>query len=188
MGDQKLHTNQENTMFYQKRLRTTIMGAVLSVVALPALATPIYTTGSTTILGTTFGFGPSAMPWVAEVFASNGQCLRLAVTNQATDLEMVVVAPNGTVYRDDDSGGNLRPLVKIPNTPNNGWYTVRINHFGGNAVSSNFTLLYQRLSQNNAACLPSTTPRSIMEDGENDMKLNEMPTSEPMRGHPGYQR
>jgi hypothetical protein len=141
--------------------RTILTAAIaaLSTTAVPAWATNLMgSTTNATISGTTFGFGPSAMPWTAEVYSSPGACLRIAVVTQATDLEATVIAPNGTVYRDDDGGGANRPLVKINNTPNNGWYTVSINHFAGSAVSSNFTLNIQRLGLNNASCLPATVP------------------------------
>ena len=69
-----------------------------------------------------------------------------------------MVAPNGTVYRDDDSGGSNRPLVRINGTPNNGWYTVSINNWNGAAVSQNFTVTLQRLGLNGAGCLPATGP------------------------------
>lgn len=144
----------------QSKLLTTafVLGALALVTSPPAGATNLLgSTSSATISGTTFGFGPSAMPWTAEVYAGAGVCLRVAVTAQATDLEAVVVAPNGTVYRDDDGGGSLRPLVKINGTPNNGWYTVSINHFAGNAVSANFTATLQRLPLNSASCLPGTS-------------------------------
>ena len=104
--------------------------------------------------------------WVAEVFAGQGECLRLFVSQEFTDLETVVVAPNGSVYRNDDGGVGsgsdiLRPLVKIDPTPNNGWYTVSIGHFAGAAVTGNFQLRYGRYSSGNINCAnptPSATP------------------------------
>lgn len=144
-------------MMNRMALSAAIAVAALSSVAVPANATQIFTSNAT-IGGTTFGFGPSAAPWTAEVFAAAGECLRLAVITQGTDLKAVAVAPNGNAYRDDDGGGANRPLVKINGTPNNGWYTVSINQWQGNPVSTNFTLNIQRLGVNNAACLPATAP------------------------------
>jgi hypothetical protein len=126
--------------------------------ALPAGASQMFTSGTAIIGGTVNGFGPSAGPWTAELFASPGQCLRLLVTSGG-DLIMNVVAPNGQNFFDDDSGGSLHPLVKINNTPNNGWYTVSISHFNGAATQENFTLQYQRLAVNSSSCLPATAPR-----------------------------
>ncbi|MFO1036430.1 MAG: hypothetical protein U1E45_06270 [Geminicoccaceae bacterium] len=143
-------------------LASAVVAAAGLAMAAPASATNLLgSTSSATISGTTFGFGPSAMPWTAEVYSGAGGCLRIAVTSQATDLKATVVAPNGTVYRDDDSGGSLRPLVKINNTPNNGWYTLSINNFSGAAVSANFTVTLQRLAANSASCLPATGPLLI---------------------------
>jgi hypothetical protein len=147
-------------MIKQTLLSGAMVVAVITAAALPAGATNLLgQTTSATISGTTFGFGPSAMPWTAEVFAPANGCLRIAVTAQGTDLEAVVVAPNGTVYRDDDGGPGLFPLVKINPTPNNGWYTVSLNNFAGSAVSANFTATLQRLAVNSASCLPATTPQ-----------------------------
>lgn len=147
-------------MMKKTLLRTAFALAAMSAAAIPAGATNLMgSTTSATISGTTFGFGPSSMPWTAEVYSGAGVCLRIAVTAQATDLETVVVAPNGTVYRDDDGGPGLFPLVAINGTPNNGWYSVRINNFAGSAVSANFTATLQRLPLNGAGCLPATTPQ-----------------------------
>ncbi len=175
-------------MINRTLLKATIAVAALSAVSLPVLATNLLgSTSSATISGTTFGFGPSAMPWTAEVYSGPNACLRIAVLSQATDLEAVVVAPNGTVYRDDDGGGSLRPLVKINGTPNNGWYTVSINHFAGSAVSANFTLSLQRLALNSASCLPATVPRAVQtEEAEAAAKLYRMPTTPPAPGQAGH--
>lgn len=145
-------------------IKRTLFGAAIVAASLSALASSagatnlLGSTTSATISGTTFGFGPSAMPWTAEVYSPAGGCLRVAVTSQGTDLKATVVAPNGTVYRDDDSGGSNRPLVRINGTPNNGWYTVSINNWNGAAVSQNFTVTLQRLGLNGAGCLPATGP------------------------------
>jgi hypothetical protein len=172
-------------MFNRTLLSTAILVTALSIVAFPTQATNLLgSTTSATISGTTFGFGQSAMPWTAEVYSGPNACLRLAVTVQATDLEMTVVAPNGNVYRDDDSGGSLRPLVKINPTPNNGWYTVSINNFAGNAVSANFTLTLQRLGLNNASCLPATVVRSSDTLAPKPREANPVETPNP--GDAGY--
>ena len=89
--------------------------------------------------------------------------MRVEVTSQPADTELVVVAPNGTVFRDDDSGQGSEPLVRIPNTPNNGWYTVQLNHFAGAAIEGNFVLRYGRYTRSNANCQPGTAPRLAAE-------------------------
>lgn len=100
-----------------------------------------------------------AHPWVAQIQAPSGRCLRIGVTSQTTDLGMQVAAPNTfTAWRDDDSGGSLRPLVKIFSTPFNGWYTVSINHFAGAAVNATFTLTFAHYPVGNPNCFAPTAP------------------------------
>jgi hypothetical protein len=117
--------------------------------------------GAVVLGGTVNGFSPTAGPWIGSIFGNAG-CLRLDVTSQGTtDLEIVAVAPNGSVFRNDDrAGGDLRPLVKITNAVN-GWYTVSISQFAGTAVQSNFTLAMGRYSSSgNPNCAGATPPTS----------------------------
>ena len=100
----------------------------------------------------------NSQPWTAELYAGVGECLRLFVTSTAFDAKLTVIAPNGTVYRDDDSGGSLRPLVRIANAPTQGWYTVQVAHWAGSPINANFTLLYGRYSAGNTNCSIATTP------------------------------
>lgn len=135
------------------------------LMAAPASATQLFTNGSVTLGGTVNGSGVSAGPWTAELFASAGQCLHLNVTQQDQDYEMTVVAPNGTVFRNDDRGGagcSTCPQVKINGTPNNGWYTVSISQFAGASVQGHFQLLYQRTATGSAVCLPATPPTAAV--------------------------
>jgi hypothetical protein len=115
---------------------------------------------ATTILNATIkSFPPSAGKWIAEVFAGAGRCLRIDVFSEFTDLQTVVVAPNGAVFRNDNRAGaaDRRPLVKIASTPNNGWYTVSIGQSAGAAVSGNFSLAYGNYNAGNPNC-SSPTP------------------------------
>ena len=113
-----------------------------------------------TILNATIkSFPPSAGKWIAEVFAGAGRCLRIDVFSEFTNLETVVVAPNGAVFRNDDrAGGDPRPLVKIASTPNNGWYTVSIGQFAGAAVTGNFSVAYGNYNAGNPNCSSPTPP------------------------------
>lgn len=102
-------------------------------------------------------------PFEIQVYASAGQCLRLEVTQsvQGVDLEMVVRAPNGSIYRNDDgSGGGVfaNPLVKINSTPNTGWYSVSINHWNGTPSYADFVMAYGRYPVNNVNCNAPTAP------------------------------
>jgi hypothetical protein len=106
--------------------------------------------------------GVNHQPWTIDVYASQGQCLRLFVGLEDADSELVVVAPNGTVYRNDDVNGaaDRRPLVKIPSAPNSGWYTVHVSPFNGAALNYNFALWYGRYSAGNINCAGGTAPFS----------------------------
>ena len=110
------------------------------------------------IPGTLLSFAPSAGNWDINVFGLPGECIRLDVISQGTDLETVVVAPNGTAFRNDDRAvGDLRPLVKIAPAPNNGWYAVHLAQFAGAAVNANFVLLYGRYNAGNPNCASPST-------------------------------
>lgn len=115
---------------------------------------------SLTIPGSLLNFGPSAGVWDINVFAHPNECIRLDVSVEGTDLRMVVVAPNGTVYQNDDrASGDNRPLVKIASAPNDGWYTVHLAHWFGSSVNADFALLYGRYTAGNPNCTAPTLPR-----------------------------
>jgi len=99
----------------------------------------------------------NSRPWTAKVYAGAGECLRLFVTSTAFDAKIGVISPSGTVYRDDDSGGSLRPLVRLNNT-GAGWYTVQVAHYRGLPQNANFTLLYGRYPAFNTNCEVPTAP------------------------------
>lgn len=73
--------------------------------------------------------GGSVEPFIVQVHSSPQYCLRLDVFNQTAgaNLEMVLVAPDGTVWRNDNrSGSDTRPLIVVPSGVQ-GWYTVHIS-------------------------------------------------------------
>ena len=135
--------------------------------------------GARVIQGTVTQFGPTAQPWVAEIFADPGRCMRLAVTTEGVDLETVVRAPNGQVFRNDDGAAAcfLCPVVKIANTPNNGWYTVSIGQFAGAAASANFTLAYSLYNLGNPNCAGATAPVNALEPDTKSQKSNQFEVS-----------
>ena len=114
------------------------------------------------IPATVFAFGPSA--------GISDRCVReswpsaCALTSRpahpAPDMELVVVAPNGSVFRNDDRNGafDRRPLVKIASAPNNGWYTVHVSQFDGAATETTSLLFYGRYPRGNANCGGATGP------------------------------
>lgn len=102
--------------------------------------------------------------WNGEVFAGANECLRIAITAQNTDLETVVVRPDGGVARDDDggvSGCTTCPVVKILTGTQRGWYTVSIGHWSGAVARSDFILRYGRYNASNPNCSSPTPIRSL---------------------------
>lgn len=100
-------------------------------------------------------------PFVAQIFTSGTECLRIAVVSQGTDLEATLVSPSGRVWQDDDSGGSLRPLIKaITNV--RGWYPLVLSNFAGNSVNADFTIDITRLPSTSSLCSPATTPRILL--------------------------
>ena len=99
----------------------------------------------------------NSRPWTAKVYAGTGECLRLFVISTLFDAKISVISPSGTVYRDDDSGGSLRPLVRVNNT-RAGWYVVQVAHYRGLPQNANFTLLYGRYPAFNTNCEVPTSP------------------------------
>jgi hypothetical protein len=100
-------------------------------------------------------------PWVAQVFAAKGECLRLRVTAQSTDTEMVVLAANGNAYRNNNS--NIAPcptcpLISFKTGSEGGWHTVHVSQKGGMPVSASFTLSYARYDNANPNCAQQTPP------------------------------
>lgn len=117
------------------------------------------------IPGTVMAWGTTgAANFTINAYASSGQCVRFDLISPASspsaDLELVVIAPNGDVYRNDDRNGTTdrRPLVKIASAPNTGWYTVHIGQYGGSPLNTNFVMLYGLYNGGNPNCATGTTP------------------------------
>jgi hypothetical protein len=149
-----------------------LAAGILSATAVSAAATQMYDNTPSTCTGvncssvsfggTLAGNRRSSGPWTAEVFGGANECLRLDVTavEDGRDLEIVAVAPDGTVFRNDDRPGSFLPLVKI-NGAQNGWYTVSINHFAGAILDLNFNFEFGRYNLNNPNCATPTTPQRV---------------------------
>jgi len=99
-------------------------------------------------------------PFVAQIFTSGAECVRIAVVSQGTDLEATLVSPTGRVWQDDDSGGSLRPLLKSI-TDVRGWYPLVVSNFAGSSVNADFTIDITRLPSTSSLCTPATTPRVL---------------------------
>lgn len=117
---------------------------------------------SVLLKGNTFVTEGRTLPFVVQVYGGNNQCLRLETTQQTADLRIVVIAPNGVVYNNDDGGAcSLCSLVKILTGSRSGYYTVQLAQYGGVPVESNFTLQYGRYNATNANCSGPTAPQMI---------------------------
>lgn len=189
-------------MAKKKTMKWLAMGALVLGVALmggTAWATNMFAPGATCttlncgarlIQGTVTQLSGNAQPWVAEVFAPAGRCLRVAVTAQEADLETVVRAPDGALFRNDDGFvspcGNC-PVVKIASTPNNGWYTVSVSHFFGSPVNANFSMRFNNYPVGNINCANPTIP--VATDSEKSTKPQtpqiELNQNEELQGGPG---
>jgi hypothetical protein len=141
-----------------------VLGAALAASS-PALAGPklfAYAGSSITFNGTTETTpNGNVDPFVVELFSAGDECLRILVTAQGADLEATLVAPDGLTWRDDDSGGNLRPQI-IAITTVRGWHILRLSHFAGQAVNADFTAMVARLPSNNAVCSSPTQPATAL--------------------------
>jgi len=154
------------------------------------------------IPATIFAFGPSAGVYTIDAFASPGQCVRfdlISPPHPAPDMELVVVAPNGSVFRNDDRNGafDRRPLVKIGSAPNNGWYTVHVSQFNGAPTEANIVLLYGRYPAGNPNCAGATPASAVagsleslsLGDADDDAKAgDDAEAPAPRAGQPGSSR
>lgn len=117
--------------------------------------------------------GGGVDPFIIQVQGGQSACTRLDVTAQNADMEIVVVAPNGTVWRNDDRPGSLRPLVVFPSSLA-GWYTVQISLWNGvtgaPGVSYNATLAYGRYTGfANVNCANPTPAQFVAEEPNKGM-------------------
>ena len=133
-------------------------GAATNLVDATASTSRKLDAGALSVNGSLHDTNGNTQPWTAQVYAQQGECLRVFVTSTAFDAQLVVVSPDHRVYRDDDSGGLLRPLVKIGTAPAFGWYTVQVATYDGTPVTADFTLKYGRYDNGNPNCANPTPP------------------------------
>jgi hypothetical protein len=129
---------------------------------------------SSTFRGTYENINGLQQPFIAQLFAQPNECVRIEVTSQQTDLEMVLVSPDGTFWRDDNGGEGQEPLIKAVTAGEpDGWYTLQISHFAANGPSggSDFTFRYGRYNPDNPNCSGATTPAVVEPFEEESQKL-----------------
>jgi hypothetical protein len=105
------------------------------------------------------------LPWIVNVFAHGGECLRLDVTRPVqneetlTTLGIMVIDPFGGVYRNTRrSSSDFRPLVKINTLGDPGWYAVVVQRTFDETGPARFTLRYGRYNAGNPNCANPTQP------------------------------
>jgi hypothetical protein len=98
-------------------------------------------------------------PFVTQIFARAGECLRLDVTDQSADVALVVVSPvpPAIVRNADRSAGDTRPLVKVDGLDFTGWYTVIVGFEGAGNTVVRFRMDYGRYPGGNANCAAAAT-------------------------------
>ena len=103
-------------------------------------------------------------PFVAQVFAKEGECLRLDVDSQTQDLALLVSSPSVNLAGINDDrdfeGDDFRPLIVIDPVPATGWYTVAVSYFDFGPVVGKFILMYGRYPGGNANCAVAATSSS----------------------------
>jgi hypothetical protein len=127
---------------------------------------------SVTVRGTYVHFqsdnATKAIPAVYQVFSNGGECVRLEVVFQAADLDLeaTLVCPDGTTWQDDDSAGNLKPLIKAITPSVSGWCTLQLASYNGDRSGGHrfvgerdFQFRYGRYPSNNLNCANPTVPR-----------------------------
>ena len=166
----------------------------------PASTSTARNGGAASVTGSTISMSGRAHPWVAQIYAPAGRCLRLEVTSTTpppgldpmTDLGMQVSAPNAVslpgapaAWRDDDTGGftggcSRCPLIKAA-VGKTGWYTVTINFWDGKAFNSDFVLKYAHYAVGSANCAPATGPNQAPSAEEQSLKPQTSPEASPQQ-------
>jgi hypothetical protein len=105
--------------------------------------------GSVKMGGTVLVSSDFPLPWVAQIAAQKGECLRIEVTHQQTDLEALLIAPDGQRWISTRGvTGGQGPLILANNLPQHGWYTLQLSHQSGLPVNADFDLAFGRYPLN----------------------------------------
>lgn len=148
-------------------LSVFVLGAMVIVPAMAWAGSQVFDSQNTctaancssmTINGTyQFDAFNNANPFTLQVFSSGGECLRINMSSQGTDLESVLVSPSGLTWRDDDGGAGVLPLIRA-NTDVRGWYNLSISRFNGGGPQADFTVNIGRYNSGNPNCAGATVP------------------------------
>lgn len=104
--------------------------------------------------------GGESLPFTTQIYARAGACIRLDVTaqDQGADLEMVLVSPDGTAWRNDNDLLDPTPLIKVKDAPVMGWYSLQVSDTRGLGAQANFQLRYGLYNIGNPNCINPTLP------------------------------
>lgn len=137
---------------------------------------PLSSCGTTNCSGMTIrGIHQSNEPFVIQVYAQEGECLRLDVNTQTEDMVLAWITTyiwDSEIWDDRDfNGGDFRPLFVRDPVPRTGWYTVLVSYFDPDDRVGRFTLEYGRYPSGNANCqVPVTATRSMQPPAESISK------------------
>ena len=100
-------------------------------------------------------------PFVIQVYARAGECLRLDVSTQTEDTAMMLISTTAGDFITADDTFELRPILGIDPTPQTGWYTVAISYFDYDDRISRFTLEYGRYPTGSLNCSQATAATAM---------------------------
>jgi hypothetical protein len=116
-------------------------------------------------------------PFVIQVFAAEGECLRLDVDSQTQDTAMLLASPAVHIVAASDDrdfdADDFRPLIFIDPIPATGWYTVAVSYFDWAPTVAKFVLKYGRYPSGNANCPvpPPATGAQLKQLGVDSSKV-----------------
>jgi hypothetical protein len=103
----------------------------------------------------------SSEPFVIQVYAREGECLRLDVSTQTEDTALLIVAPAVPNTGSSDDVVGTRPIFGLDPVPITGWYTIAVSYFTYDPRISRFTLEYGRYNGGNLNCSQATAAQSM---------------------------
>jgi len=93
-------------------------------------------------------------PFVTQIYALRGECMRLEISEQSADTALLVLSPSVLFGQgsDDRDGADDRPLLLLDALPWTGWYTVVVSNERTGNATVRFELEYGRYPGGNANC------------------------------------